>query len=62
MPDLRIGSLKRQKGRRGGGDDEIRGQQQHFRTEVGNRMAPWTTGREEGQAVDKVQPAKIVNR
>jgi hypothetical protein len=34
----------------------VRGQQHHFRTELGNRKAPWDAGRAEEQTMDDIQP------
>jgi hypothetical protein len=40
----------------------VRGQQQHFSTTVGSRMAPWAADRAKEQTVGDVQPGKISGR
>jgi hypothetical protein len=50
-----------QTGRQGGGGNEARQKMSSnlLRVALGNRMAPWATGRAEEQTVDDVQPGKI---
>jgi hypothetical protein len=52
-----------QTGGQGGGGNEARQKMSSnlLRVELGNRMAPWATGRAEEQRVDDVQPGKIAD-
>jgi hypothetical protein len=60
-PNLRGESVNQQKGCQSGDDNKV-SQQQHIRTEVGNRTAPGEAGWAEEQMVDDVQPGKITIR